>query len=170
VCGPEALVYIAEFARKPILIKEAISKYEKTIQFKELGVEVEDLINLMKSTKNITREQKENYISNFNKLKAKRTEIKNMSVTDDISHLHAGLMKVTDDAIEQLRSRYNDASKKLNKSKEAPVNASGEEKSPTGEEGEDYTKWTASHSKKSKPKSVGSLQPTESERNSEFDM
>lgn len=113
VCGPNALAFIADFARKPTLIKEALSKFEKTIRFKQLGAEIEELVTEMKSTKNIAKEQKEAFIANFNKLKTKHSEVKHMTINDDIAQQHAALLVATNEAIDSLKERYNEAQKKL---------------------------------------------------------
>ncbi len=120
VCGPDPLCYIAEFARKPLLIKETLAKFEKTIKFKQLGAEIEDLITEMKSFKNITKEHKEIFISSFSKLKTKVAKVKTMSVSDDIAQQHAALVIAGNEAVESFRSRYNDASKKLAETKAEP--------------------------------------------------
>jgi hypothetical protein len=113
VCGPDSLIYIAEFARKPSLINEALTKFESTIKFKQIGSEIEDLVIVMRSTKNISTDQKQAFMDNYKKLNNRVAEVKSMSVNDDLVQAHSALLIASNEAIQEFRERYNAASKKL---------------------------------------------------------
>jgi hypothetical protein len=99
VCGPDSLTFIAEFAKKPELIADALKKFEATIKFKELGVEVNDLIKTLKAAEVVTDAGKKEYMTNWKALQVKSLEIKKLVVNDSLASIHAKLMKVTSDFI-----------------------------------------------------------------------
>jgi molybdopterin converting factor small subunit len=129
VCGPDSLIFIAEFAKKPTLISEALSKFEATVQFKKMGADIQDLIQEMASTKNITLEQKESFYHNYKKLETKLAEVKKVVVNDDLAQQHAGLVKTTGEALIEFRDRYKAALKRINEEK-AKIDEAEEAKSP----------------------------------------
>ena len=140
-CGPDSLIFIAEFARKPSLINEALAKFQSTIEFKKLGSEIEYLVTEMRGTKNISTDQKEAFIVNYKKLEAHAKALKAMPAGEDLIQQHTALTKATADAMLELRDRYATAQKKL-KAEETG------KKAP---------------SKKNIPDVVDSLAPTEAE-------
>lgn len=148
-CGPDALIFIAEFARKPSLINEALAKFQSTIEFKKLGSEIEYLVTEMRSTKNIGTTQKETFIENYKKLEVHAKTLKAMPAGEDLIQQHTALTKATADAMLDLRDRYTTALKKV-KAEEA---TSSGKKSPP---------------KKNIADLVGSLAPTEQEIEHEY--
>ena len=104
-CGPDSLVYIAEFAKKPELITEALKKFQATIKFKEAGVEIDQLIkNLNKA--NEGSENKEEFIDSFKALNEKLSEVKKLVVTDDLAQIHANLIKGCNESLDAHRNLY----------------------------------------------------------------
>ena len=143
-CGPDALIFIAEFARKPTLINEALAKFASTIEFKKLGSDIEFLVTEMRGTKNIGTEQKEAFIANYNKLEVYSKTLKGMTAGEDLIQQHSALTTATANAMLELRERYTSAQKKLK----------AEELTTTGKK---------ASAKKNIANLVGSLAPTEEE-------
>ncbi len=134
VCGPDSLVYIAEFAKKPALITASLSKFQETIKFKQIGLEIQDIFTTLDSIPaNKTIKQKQDFIDAYRQLDNKVKEVKNMSVTDEMAQEHAALLKIGNDNLESMKERYRaavvavssakDADSKKSKEAEMPVSA-----------------------------------------------
>lgn len=104
-CGPDSLVYIADFAKKPELITEALKKFQATIKFKEAGIEIDQLIkNLDKATTGA--EDKEEFIDSYKALDKKLGEVKKLVVTDDLAQIHANLIRGCNESLDNHRQVY----------------------------------------------------------------
>ena len=55
-CGPDSLSFIAEFAKKPSLIAEAIKKFEGTIKFRDLSAAITYSIETLQTLPLVSRE------------------------------------------------------------------------------------------------------------------
>jgi hypothetical protein len=92
-CGPEALSFIAEFTKKPSLIAEAINKFEATIKFRNLSTDLTNVLGELNSAKIDSKEDETNYKLLIKNLDKHLTDIQGITVSDDIAHLHASLVK-----------------------------------------------------------------------------
>lgn len=106
-CGPDSLVYIAEFCKKPELITEALKKFQATIKFKQTGAEINDIINILNKA-NTGHEDKEEFVQAYTSLKSKLAEVKKLVVTDDLAQVHANLTKACNDSLANHLSVYNE--------------------------------------------------------------
>lgn len=106
-CGPDSLMFIAEFAKKPSLIAESLAKFQESIKFKTLGAEIQDLAeHLTKTCGFKTQEQKAEFVKNYSLLHNKVSEVRSMSVEDDWIQEHTVVVKAGDHHLDQLRSKY----------------------------------------------------------------
>ena len=92
-CGPDALAFIAEFAKKPSLIAEAIKKFESTLKFRELAASLTESINTLSSLPLSTRDDEKVYKAQMKKLEHQIKDIKGLTVGDDLASTHAELVK-----------------------------------------------------------------------------
>lgn len=109
-CGPDNLIFIAEFAKKPTIMNEALAKFQESIRFKTLGVEIQELAGeLTKKVGFKTQEEKAEFVKQYGVLHSKVQEVKNMSITDDLISEHTAVCKTGDHYLDQLRARYTTA-------------------------------------------------------------
>jgi MoxR-like ATPase len=92
-CGPDSLSFIAEFAKKPSLISEVIKKFEATIKFRELSTGMNELIDKISSLSLNTTADEKVYKASLKELTNMITDIKGLTVSDDIASMHAQLVK-----------------------------------------------------------------------------
>jgi len=92
-CGPDALAFIAEFAKKPSLIAEAIKKFESTLKFRDLAASLTECVNILSSLPLATRDDEKVYKAQMKKLEHQIKDIKGLTVSDDLASTHAELMK-----------------------------------------------------------------------------
>lgn len=103
-CGPTSLKYFADFAKKPKIIADALKKFSATIEFKKMGVAVEDLISELKAT---GEENKVDFLQSYGKLQTKVNEITKLSVTDDLAVPHANLISFSKKALSEFGTTAN---------------------------------------------------------------
>ena len=92
-CGPDSLSFIAEFAKKPSLISEVIKKFEATIKFRELSTGMNELIDKINGLSLNTTADEKVYKTSVKELTNMITDIKGLTVSDDIASMHAQLVK-----------------------------------------------------------------------------
>jgi hypothetical protein len=109
-CGPEALSFIAEFAKKPSLIAEAIKKFESTIKFRDLSASLTYSIETLKALPLVTREDEKMYKSTLSELNNQITDIKGLTVGDDVVSMHTQLVKAATHAAEKFNKNLTIAS------------------------------------------------------------
>ncbi len=109
-CGPESLSFIAEFAKKPSLIAEAIKKFESTIKFRELSASITEMIETLTTLPLVSREDEKTYKEAIRSLEMQLTDIKGLSVGDDVAHVHAQLVKAAKSAVEKFNKNLTIAS------------------------------------------------------------
>lgn len=121
-CGPDSLIYIAEFAKKPSLIAESLTKFQGTIKFKQLGAEIQDIIECIKQVIPAkTQEQRVIFVNNYKILSTKTDEVKAMTISDEMAQQHSALKTVCTNALENYRERYVSANSKVfSEPKESP--------------------------------------------------
>ena len=104
-CGPDALTFIAEFAKKPTLIADAIKKFEATIKFRELSDEISSIIEKLESNPMSSTNDKQAFKTNLAALQGRLIEVKGLTVTDDIAHMLAALTKAVNDKVKTFEKK-----------------------------------------------------------------
>lgn len=104
-CGPDSLTFIAEFAKKPSLIKEAINKFEGMFKFRELCSDINETIQKLYGNTGLSNEDDKMLKSDLNILKAKIVEIKSLKISDDIASQHAQIVKTSADVYKEFEKR-----------------------------------------------------------------
>jgi MoxR-like ATPase len=92
-CGPESLAFIAEFAKKPSLIAEAIKKFEATIKFRELSAAIANSIETLNTLPLVSQTDEKDFKAMLKTLENQLTDVKGITVSDDIAHVHSQLVK-----------------------------------------------------------------------------
>ena len=109
-CGPESLSFIAEFAKKPSLISEAIKKFESTIKFRDLSAAITFSIETLTTLPLVSREDEKMYKTAISDLKKQLSDIKGLVVGDDVVHVHSQLVKAATSALEKFEKNLTIAS------------------------------------------------------------
>jgi hypothetical protein len=109
-CGPESLSFIAEFAKKPSLIGEAIKKFESVMKFKELSASITHMIETLNSLPLNSKEDENTYKEALKSLELQYTDIKGLTVGDDVANVHTQLIKASKQAIEKFNKNLQIAS------------------------------------------------------------
>jgi MoxR-like ATPase len=109
-CGPDALAFIAEFAKKPSLISEAIKKFESTIKFRELSSQISSHIETLNSFSLSSEDDVDAFKKTLSSLKKMLSDIKGLSVNDDIANMQADLIKAGKNAVEKFEKNLTIAS------------------------------------------------------------
>jgi MoxR-like ATPase len=109
-CGPEALSFIAEFAKKPSLIAEAIKKFEATMKFRELSSGITHMIETLNTLPLKSREDEETYKTALNSLTMQLKDIKGLKVGDDVANVHAQLVKAATSSVDKFTKNLTIAS------------------------------------------------------------
>jgi len=104
-CGPDSLIFIAEFAKKPSLIKEAINKFEGMFKFRELCSGINETIENLYGNTGLSNEDDKMLKFDLNILKAKIVEIKSLKISDDIASQHAQIVKTSADVYKEFEKR-----------------------------------------------------------------
>ena len=97
-CGPESLGFIAEFAKKPSLIAEAIKKFESTLKFRELSSNLQESLDLLANLPLTTQSDEKVYKAQLKKIDLQIKDLKGLTVSDDIAYVHAQLVKAATQA------------------------------------------------------------------------
>lgn len=92
-CGPESLSFIAEFSKKPTLIADAIKKFESTIKFREMSSGIQELIREITDIEITSDSQKKIYSSKIKDLEKLLSDVRGITVNDDLASVHAELVK-----------------------------------------------------------------------------
>jgi hypothetical protein len=100
-CGPESLAFIAEFAKKPSLIAEAIKKFESTMKFRELYSTITYSIETLSHLPLVSREDEKMYKEALNSLSMQLTDIQGLTVSDDVANVHAQLVKAAKSSVDK---------------------------------------------------------------------
>ena len=98
-CGPDSLSFIAEFAKKPSLIAEAIKKFEGTIKFRDLSAAITYSIETLQTLPLVSREDEKMFKTSLSDLKKQLADIKGITISDDVAHVHAKLVKAATQAV-----------------------------------------------------------------------
>jgi len=109
-CGPESLSFIAEFAKKPSLIAEAIKKFESTMKFRELSSGITHMIETLNTLPLISREDEKTYKESLSSLNLQLKDIKGLTVGDDVANVHAQLVKAATSSVDKFTKNLTIAS------------------------------------------------------------
>lgn len=114
-CGPDSLLFIADFARKPAIIADALKKFESSIKFKQEAAEAAELLQRMNVNANRTEEQKRAFLKDYDRLKVIKKAFTSMTVSDDMAAEHAIANKAVHEGLTNMKDRYDNCIKKLTK-------------------------------------------------------
>ena len=109
-CGPESLSFIAEFAKKPSLIAEAIKKFEATMKFRELSSSITYSIETLSHLPLVSREDEKMYKEALNSLSMQLKDIQGLTVGDDVANVHAQLVKAAKSSVDKFNKNLTIAS------------------------------------------------------------
>jgi hypothetical protein len=109
-CGPESLSFIAEFAKKPSLIAEAIKKFESTMKFRELSSGITHMIETLNTLPLGSREDEKTYKEALSSLTMQLKDIKGLTVGDDVANVHAQLVKAATSSVDKFTKNLTIAS------------------------------------------------------------
>ena len=109
-CGPESLSFIAEFAKKPSLIAEAIKKFEATMKFRELSSGITYMIETLNTLPLVSREDEKSYKEALGSLSMQLKDIKGLTVGDDVANVHAQLVKAATSSVDKFTKNLTIAS------------------------------------------------------------
>jgi hypothetical protein len=109
-CGPESLAFIAEFAKKPSLIAEAIKKFESTIKFRELSAGITEMIETLNTLPLVTKDDEKTYKEGLKSLEMQLADMKGLTVGDDVANVHAQLLKAAKQAVDKFTKNLTIAS------------------------------------------------------------
>lgn len=109
-CGPESLGFIAEFAKKPTLIAEVIKKFEATIKFRDLSAAITYSIETLTHLPLVSEADGKMYRDAIADLAKQITDIKGLTVGDDIAHVHSQLVKAATQAYDKFNKNVQIAS------------------------------------------------------------
>jgi len=105
-CGPDALMFIADFAKKPELIKDGLKRYKSTIEFKKLSQQIEEASIELPSNSCKTKEQKQAFVASYNIIQETLKQVRKITVTDDLVQVHTDVVKKANEKISLFESRY----------------------------------------------------------------
>jgi hypothetical protein len=109
-CGPESLSFIAEFAKKPSLIAEAIKKFESTMKFRQLSAGITHMIETLNTLPLGSREDEKTYKEALSSLVLQLKDIKGLTVGDDVANVHAQLVKAATSSVDKFTKNLTIAS------------------------------------------------------------
>ena len=109
-CGPEALIYIAEFTKKPSLIAEAIKKFEATIKFRDMSSDITELMSKLNVHPLVDRDDEKAFRDILKTFSDKLSDLKALTVGDDIVSIHSQLVKAGAQAKEKFTKNLQIAS------------------------------------------------------------
>lgn len=92
-CGPEALGFIAEFAKKPSLVADALKKYEAQAKLRGLGGLMMDHYNTLEANPLGSRADIDSFNVTFVEYEDMLNELKGLKVSDEMADTHARLYK-----------------------------------------------------------------------------
>lgn len=105
-CGPDALIFIAEFARNKELIGKTLKNFESTIAFKQKASTIDEVGKDLIANDCKTKAKKEEFIKGYDLLLENYNEIRKLVVADEDAQVHATLVKKTAERVDVLRPKY----------------------------------------------------------------
>lgn len=104
-CGPEALSFIAEFAKKPSLVADGLKKFEATDKLRQLGTTLNDYYQLMELNPLSTKSELESFNDTLSKYSTLLNELKSLKVTDELIETHSRIYKENDGRQKSLQKK-----------------------------------------------------------------
>lgn len=104
-CGPEALTFIAEFSKKPELIKNAIKKFEDIYKFNMSVNEIGELMNSITENPQLNSDDDDRFENDLSSLKVKIDQLKSIIITDEIAANHAKITKSANDFYTKMQKK-----------------------------------------------------------------
>lgn len=92
-CGPDALTFIAEFAKKPNIIQDTLKKYQSTIEFRDLSTRIDETIKILQAFEVNNADDRVAFSAKLTDVKNDYGKLKVLTVTDDIAQQHATVVK-----------------------------------------------------------------------------
>ena len=92
-CGPEALGFIAEFAKKPSLVADALKKFESYGKLRALGGLMHDHFQTLDSNTLGNKTDIESFNETHAEYQTMLGELKSLKVSDDLIDTHTQLVK-----------------------------------------------------------------------------
>jgi len=109
-CGPEALSFIAEFAKKPSLVADALKKFEAQAKLRALGGLMQDHYSLLDLNPLADAKNIESFNETFAEYSDMLKELKSLKVSDDMAETHARLYKEHEGRVKALGKKVMIAS------------------------------------------------------------
>lgn len=125
-CGPDALMFIADFAKKPAIITEALKKYESSIQFKMQASEAAEIIERLTQNDNRSEDKKKQFVADYEKLKSIRKTFATMTVSDEMVANFSVANKAIHAAFDSNKDRYSRCKGKIANAEAPAVGPDGE--------------------------------------------
>lgn len=104
-CGPDSLTFLAEFAKKPEIIKESLKKYENTITFRVLSSELGAIVKSLQENSLANSGDKNAFEKEMKEFADKMRKLKALKVTDDLVSSHTELVKGLTDLYTTLQKK-----------------------------------------------------------------
>lgn len=95
-CGPEALGFIAEFAKKPSLVADALKKFEAQAKLRALSGLMQDHFQLLELNPLSNKSDLESFNETFVEYEDMLKELKGLRVSDELAETHSRLYKEHD--------------------------------------------------------------------------
>ena len=92
-CGPEALAYIAEFAKKPALAANALKKFKALADLRNLGGLLGDHYQMLDLNPLSTTEDITSFNETLSEYGDMLSKLKSLKVSDDLIETHSKLYK-----------------------------------------------------------------------------
>lgn len=105
-CGPEALGYIAEFAKKPKLVADGLKKFEAQAKLRALGGIMQDHYTELQTNPLSNTAELTQFNETFTEYTDMLKELKGLKVSDDLITTHSKIYK-------EHEGRHKDLGKKL---------------------------------------------------------
>jgi hypothetical protein len=92
-CGPDALGFIAEFAKKKSIIADALKKFEGMAKLREFADEIHSIYSELGINTLDTGISIKSFNASLDRLAAIQSELTHLKVTDDLAAKHADILK-----------------------------------------------------------------------------
>ena len=105
--GPEALGFIAEFAKKPSVVANSIKAFEAQAKLRALGTLMNDHYTLMNLNALSNKAEIISYTTTLDEYEDMYKELKGLKVTDELIDTHTKIVKEHEGRIKQLRKKLS---------------------------------------------------------------
>jgi hypothetical protein len=91
-CGPQALGFIAEFAKKPSLVSDALKKFESEAKLRDLGGLMRDHFQILDLNPMATQADLESFNVTLGEYEDMIKEVKGLKVSDDLAETYSKVL------------------------------------------------------------------------------